>query len=38
MQARVSHGVPPAVQNGDAARVPDLPEGGDDDCAGAALH
>ncbi len=25
------------MQDGDAARVPDLPEGGDDDCAGVAL-
>ncbi len=32
------HGVSAAVQDGDAARVPDLPEGGDDDSAGAALH
>jgi hypothetical protein len=38
MQARVPHGVPAAVQDRDAARVPDLPEGGDDDSAGAALH
>ncbi len=32
------HGVPAAVQDCDAARVPDLPEGCDDDSAGAALH
>jgi len=38
LQARVPHGVSAAVQDGDAARVPDLPEGGDDDSAGAALH